>query len=92
MIEKSEDHMINVHEKDIRERICHILTIYHRISPSMMHVAIGSSIMSKWWKPILAELIKCGEVKEEHIACLSTTERNQTYTVLSLADKSKLVY
>lgn len=49
----SPDHIAEAH---IRERILHTLTIYPRISHSMLHVGLGNAIPSKVWRPVLEQL------------------------------------
>lgn len=71
-------------EKTIREKIIHVLTVYPKISVSMLQVGVGTSLMPALWKPILSDLIKEGIIKEERVQHTTPTNRQQTYTVLSL--------
>ncbi len=71
-------------EVDIEDRILHLLTIFPKISPSMMQIGIGSALPPRWWKPVLEKLIKSGKVQMDHIVSTTSTGRTQTYTVLSL--------
>lgn len=73
-------------EKTIRERIIHVLSIYPKVSTSMLQVGVGTSLMPALWKPVLAQMIVDGIVIEERECHTTPTGRMQTYTVLSLAD------
>lgn len=70
----------------IREKILQTLTIYPRISPTMLQVGIGTSITPKMWHPILDKLIEDGLVKRDaRQAANNISGRDQTYTIISLA-------
>lgn len=67
----------------IEDKILHVLDIYPVISPSMLHIGIGS-IPTPLWKPILRKLINEGVVLSEELDTTTVTGRNFTYTRLSL--------
>ena len=69
---------------DIIARICHILTIYPGISPTMLQVGIGPSISSAIWKPILQEMEDRGEVIRAYHNAQAPSRRYNNYVKLSL--------
>src|SRR5260370_32502321 len=46
----------------IRQRILHVLSIYPKLSPSMLQVGIGTGMPPTLWRPILEQLVKDGAV------------------------------
>lgn len=68
----------------IRGRIVHVLSIYPRISVSMLQIGVGTSMPPTIWKPVMLEMIKEGIIKEERVAMSTPSGRQQVYTVLSL--------
>lgn len=64
-------------------KIRHILQIYPRISPSMLHIALGP-LTIKEWRPILDEMIAERIVNLETVYKVSPLNRSQSYTILSL--------
>lgn len=75
---------VDYHE-EMRNKIIGCLSIYPRISPSMLQIGIGSSIPPKIWRPVLGQLIEEGIVESDTLVALSASGRNQTYTILSLS-------
>lgn len=72
----------------IRKKIIHVLTIYPKISVTMLQMGIGTSQAPKVWKPVLEAMIKEGSVKRQIISSVTPLERAQTYTILSLPASS----
>lgn len=73
----------------MRARILKVLEIYPRLSPTMLHVGIGPQHKIGTWKPILDSLIKEGLVVQEDIVSLTSTDRHQSYRIISLAPKAE---
>jgi hypothetical protein len=71
-------------EKTIRDKIIHVLTIYPRISTSMLQIGVGTSLMPGLWKPILQGMIQEGIIIQERKIFKTPTDRDQSYTILSL--------
>lgn len=71
-------------EQTIRDKIVHVLSIYPRISVSMLQIGVGTSLMPGLWKPILQRMIQEGQVLEERKMYRTPTDRQQSYTILSL--------
>lgn len=71
-------------EQIIREKLTHVLSIYPRLSPSMLQVGIGTSLPPSLWKPVLQQMIKEGLIRQEQYSAKTPTDRVQVYTVLSL--------
>lgn len=71
-------------EKNIGDRIRHILTIYPKLSMSMIQVGIGTALTPKLWHPVLAKMKESGEIQEDSIQATTPTGRMQVYTVISL--------
>lgn len=68
----------------IRTRILHLLTVYPRISPSMLQIGIGTSVPPTIWRPILDELVKDHKVMITSINIQSPAGRTRSYQVVSL--------
>lgn len=71
----------------IRKRILHVLSIYPKLSHSMLQVGIGTALSPKMWRPILDDLIEEGAIQEDTIVAVGPTERTQSYTILELVSK-----
>jgi hypothetical protein len=70
-------------KSELAAKICHVLSVYPQISPSMLQIALN--IPANSWRPVLEELIAQGSVKRRHEVAPTPTGRHQTYTILSLA-------
>lgn len=69
----------------IREKILQTLSVYPKISPTMLQVGIGTSITPKMWHPVLEKLIEEEIVQREtRSGTNNVTGREQTYTIISL--------
>jgi len=66
---------------DVRERILHVLSIYPKVSPSMLQIALNMPI--KIWHPVLEALISDGHVSRASIVSPTPSGRHQSYTILS---------
>lgn len=71
--------------KELRTKILFGLHVYPHLSPSMLHVFLGTSTSTAVWKPILNELIAEGLVCKDELPLETPYERNQTYTLLRLS-------
>lgn len=69
---------------DIHNRIIHVLTLYPKLSPTMLQMGLGPQTETKIWKPILEEMILKDEVVREFVTLLSPGGRWKSYTFLSL--------
>lgn len=72
--------------KDVEDRIISVLKVYPRISPSMLHIGIGSSMPTKIWRPVLEDMVSRGIISIDHIADLSAKGRSQSHTIISLKE------
>lgn len=72
-------------DDQIKGKILHLLSIFPKISPSMMQIGIGSGLPASIWRGKLQELIEDGLVAEDIIVSTSPTGRTQSYTVIRLA-------
>ena len=68
----------------IKEKILHVLSIYHRVSPSMLQTGIGTSLPPALWRPVLAQLIKEKKVVQEEVAATAPSGHLRMYVTLSL--------
>lgn len=73
--------------KTVREKILHVLSIYPRISPSMLQVGIGPSMPANLWKPILKQLEDEGLIVKVSKTTVTPSGRNQVVQILSLVPK-----
>lgn len=69
----------------LRKKILFGLAIYPALSPSMLHVFLGTATAVSVWKPLLSDLLAEGLVVEEEHQLKSPHDRSQTYTILRLA-------
>jgi len=69
---------------EFARKIVHILRNYPIISPSMLQIAIGSSLPTSVWKPVLERLITEGVVERNFVVQESSKGRHQSYTFLRL--------
>ena len=72
-------------EKIVRQRILHTLSIYPKISLSMLQVGIGTSIPPALWKPVYELMVESGELLVAQKIYETPTGRNQTYTTIEMA-------
>lgn len=70
----------------IRQKIIHTLSIYPKLSPSMLQVGVGTGLKPNRWKPILHDMIRDGTIIQLAVTSESPGGRNQVCTVLSLAN------
>lgn len=71
--------------EQIRAKIAHILGIFPILSPSMLQVALGTSLPSTLWKPLLEDMVAEGIVLRQAVSTETPAGRQQSYTTLSLA-------
>jgi hypothetical protein len=85
----SENGAANEWAQNLREKILFGLSIYKFVSPTMLHVFLGTSIPSALWKDeVLTKLIEEGLVIQENVSLTSPLDRSQSYTVLRLAENA----
>lgn len=87
LVQDDDDHLsgeVTETEHTIQDKIKHTLTIYPRVSPSMLQVGIGTALPPSIWKPILKHMIDSGMVVSESVRAETPSKRQQVYTVLSL--------
>lgn len=86
LAEGEEEANVEVNESDrtIREKITHILSIYPKISVSMLQIGVGTSLMPSLWKPILNQMVKEGIIREVREMHMTPAGRQQSYVILSL--------
>lgn len=70
----------------IRAKIIHTLSIWPKLSPSMLQVGIGTALSPKLWHPILNQLISEGVVVRDELPAKSAAGRDQIYTILRLQE------
>lgn len=71
---------------DIRERILFTLSIYPKVSPTMLQVALGTSTRPAVWHPVLNQLIEDGLVDRTQVRppTPAPSGRDQVYTIIQL--------
>lgn len=72
--------------KEVRERILHTLSVYPKISPTMLQVALGTSTRPALWHPVLDQLIEENLVEKIQVRPSSPppSGRDQVYTIIQL--------
>ncbi len=83
---EADDHSLGtMAEEMIRQRIVHTLTIFPKLSMSMLQIGIGTGFPPALWHPVLEKLIETGEIVRTQVqATHPVSKRDQTYTILSL--------
>lgn len=71
--------------EQMEEKILHILSIYPKISPSMMQISIGSNMPAHIWKAAWRKLLGEGKVRQDFIVATTPTGRSQSHTIYSIA-------
>lgn len=71
----------------LKEKILHTLTIYPKISPSMLQVGLGPHNRPEHWRPALHALIDEGLIKQEELIAGNPHGQKRSYTVISLVKK-----
>lgn len=66
-------------------KLRHVLSIYPKLSPSMLQIGLGTAVPSTIWKPILQMMVDSNEVRIENVSSKTPSGRQQTYTVYSFA-------
>lgn len=74
-------------DKEIREKIVHVLSIYPIISPTMLQAGLGPTLAPAKWRPSLEVMIANGTVKRNTVTVKSPTGRHNSYSKLRLAYK-----
>lgn len=85
-VDEHETDFVPAAEKIIRDKIIQTLTIWPRLSMSMLQVGIGTALTPKLWHPVMDRLLADGVVIKEEIRAKSTLGRDQTYVVVRLAE------
>ena len=67
----------------LKERILHILSVYPKISPTMLGISLNSK--AKIWRAALNDLIEEKKVIMLHEVRIHPSERSYSYQILSLA-------
>jgi hypothetical protein len=89
MLQATTPPQLNEFEKSVRMRILHALTVFPKISHSMLQIAIGTGLPATLWKPILDELISAGTVKKyTEVVQSPYSHKAQSYTFLTLGDSN----
>lgn len=72
--------------QEVRNRILFTLSIYPRISPTMLQVALGTSTRPSLWHSVLDQLIEDGLVDrfQTRPPTPPPSGRDQVYTVIQL--------
>jgi hypothetical protein len=70
--------------ENMKAKILHVLSIYPRISPTMLQVGIGTGISPDVWHPVLEHLIVDGFVEKIQVRAGTPKGRDQVYTIIAL--------
>lgn len=73
--------------EEVREKILHVLSIYPKISPSMLQIALN--IKSATWRPVVDALVEEGLMKRSSLISPTPTGRHQSYIVLRRVGESE---
>lgn len=87
VVESALDTSMQEVQKDVRDRIEHLMKIYPRMSKSMIQIVLGTSLPGKMWHPILDQLVEdgyCKRLVEHH---QSPNGRLNSHTIYELVKK-----
>lgn len=76
-----------VSTEEVREKILHVLSIYPKISPSMLQIALN--IKSAIWRPVVDTLVEEGLIKRSSLISPTPGGRHQSYIVLKRVGESE---
>lgn len=73
----------------VQQKILHVLSIYPRLSMSMLQIGIGTGIPPAIWHPALDTLIAENRVTSEYVKASSPVSgREQSYRVIQLGTET----
>lgn len=85
-VQEHEEEFIETTDDIIRERILYVLSIWPKISPTMLQVGIGTALSPKMWRPIFEKLITEGKIQQTVSSSKSPAGRDQTHITVSLTN------
>ena len=71
----------------VRGKILHVLSIYPKISPSMLQISLN--IKAAVWRPVMEALIEEGLIKRSTIVSPTPAGRHQSYVVLKYVGETE---
>lgn len=84
MTEEEDEEFVALTKDLIRSKITIALTVYPRLSPSMLQVGIGTGVPPILWRPVFNEMVKEGLILERSLAQTTPKGREQSYKVIEL--------
>ena len=86
MLGESKDDLGSATEDMISQRILHTLSIYPKLSMSMLQIGVGTGFPPALWHPVLEMLIRDGKVTRTLVqATHPVSGRDLQYTILELS-------
>lgn len=76
--------------QELKDTIVYLLGIYPVLSPSLLQLALGPTLTSESWKPLLSGLIDGGTVKRETLDTRAPNGRFRSHVLLSLNTEATL--
>jgi hypothetical protein len=71
--------------EEVRKRIEFVLSMYPRLSYTMLQVGLGTGYKPFYWRPVLQEMIADGTVRQWEEMRNGPTGRYNVYTFLALS-------
>ena len=71
----------------LRDKILFSLELYHFLSKSMIHQAVGTATSRRLWDPVLDALIQEGLIECTTLEAKTPLGRNQTFTIYHLSTR-----
>jgi len=68
------------------EKIVFTLTLFPRLTPTMLQVGIGPHVPPRRWRPILERLVTEGKISREERGVTTPIGQYRTVTILSLSE------
>lgn len=72
----------------IKEKILHILSVYPKLSPSMLQMGLGAGCSASMWKPVLHGLIADGIAHQYFHASTFPSGKAANSPIISLSPPS----
>lgn len=73
-------------QQEVAGRILHILSIYPKISPSMLQIALN--LPARVWQPVLNNMLEKKHVHRSHVVAETPAGRTHTHTILALGEEA----
>lgn len=74
-------------KQKMKEKIAFVLTVYPRLSASMLHTGIGPNTSPRLWRPVLDEMVSEGTIERIDVGIVTHIDQYRSFTFLKLNDR-----